>query len=180
MVVQEWLLAALTNYVYPGNNHAANRGRSCEGEPPRIAKHGCEGSNSVDANGGAFEICSSISAGSEMETPAEINQRADLRDYPAAKRAFLASIPTGPALMGFGFVVARFGLFLQHLQVIQHALSAHPYELSLWLATALTAVGVVVNLRSFPGKPSRQWTMVKWLKCARAIGSMLRPVTTSG
>jgi putative membrane protein len=53
-----------------------------------------------------------------METPAEINQRADLRDYLAAERTFLAWTRPGLALMGFGFVVARFGLFLQQLQVI--------------------------------------------------------------
>jgi putative membrane protein len=38
-------------------------------------------------------------------------------DYLAAERTFLAWIRTGPALMGFGFVVARFGLFLQSLQM---------------------------------------------------------------
>ena len=32
-------------------------------------------------------------------------------DYLAAERTFLAWIRTGLALMGFGFVVARFGLF---------------------------------------------------------------------
>jgi inner membrane protein YidH len=53
-----------------------------------------------------------------METPAEINQRADLRGYLAAERTFLAWTRTGLALMGFGFVVARFALFLQQLQVI--------------------------------------------------------------
>jgi putative membrane protein len=41
----------------------------------------------------------------------------DLRDDPrvdmAAERTFLAWIRTGLALMGFGFVVARFGLFLR-------------------------------------------------------------------
>jgi len=38
-------------------------------------------------------------------------QRGDLRDYLAAERTFLAWIRTGLALMGFGFVVARFALF---------------------------------------------------------------------
>ncbi|HLX94690.1 MAG TPA: DUF202 domain-containing protein, partial [Verrucomicrobiae bacterium] len=33
----------------------------------------------------------------------------------AAERTFLAWIRTGIALMGFGFVIARFGLFLQEL-----------------------------------------------------------------
>jgi uncharacterized protein (DUF302 family) len=50
--------------------------------------------------------------------------------------------------MGFGFVVARFGLFLQQLQIAQHAPSAQPYGLSLWFGTALIGAGVAVNLFS--------------------------------
>ena len=44
------------------------------------------------------------------------SQNADIRDrstYLAEDRTFLAWIRTGIALMGFGFVVARFGLFLR-------------------------------------------------------------------
>jgi len=37
-------------------------------------------------------------------------------DFLAAERTFLGWIRTGLALMGFGFVVARFGLFVQELQ----------------------------------------------------------------
>jgi inner membrane protein YidH len=48
--------------------------------------------------------------------------------------------------MGFGFVVVRFGLFLQELQAGQHAFSAQSYGLSLWFGTALIAVGVIVNI----------------------------------
>jgi putative membrane protein len=36
-----------------------------------------------------------------------------LADYLAAERTFLAWIRTGLALVGFGFVVARFGLFFR-------------------------------------------------------------------
>jgi uncharacterized membrane protein YidH (DUF202 family) len=75
-------------------------------------------------------------------------QTADLRDYLAAERTFLAWIRTGLALMGFGFVVARFGLFLQQLQLVQHQPAAGRYGISLWLGTALIAVGVIVNLSS--------------------------------
>jgi len=49
--------------------------------------------------------------------------------------------------MGFGFVVARFGLFLQQLQ-IQRFVPASSSGLSLWFGTALIAVGVIVNLSS--------------------------------
>jgi uncharacterized protein (DUF302 family)/uncharacterized membrane protein YidH (DUF202 family) len=80
-----------------------------------------------------------------MDAPKATGQRADLRDYLAAERTLLAWIRTGLALMGFGFVVARFGLCLQQLQVMQHVSAAQSYGLSLWFGTALIAVGVVVN-----------------------------------
>ncbi len=48
--------------------------------------------------------------------------------------------------MGFGFVVARFGLFLQALQVSQSSFQARLYGPSFWFGTALIALGVVVNI----------------------------------
>ena len=83
-----------------------------------------------------------------MDGSVEIKQRADLRDYLAAERTFLAWIRTGLALMGFGFVVARFGLFLQQLQGIQHDPAAQSHGLSLWFGCALIAAGVILNLFS--------------------------------
>jgi uncharacterized protein (DUF302 family)/uncharacterized membrane protein YidH (DUF202 family) len=81
-----------------------------------------------------------------MDGPIPGNPHAALSDYLAAERTVLAWIRTGLALMGFGFVVARFGLFLQELQAAQNAPSAQAYGLSLWFGTALIAVGVLVNL----------------------------------
>jgi putative membrane protein len=78
----------------------------------------------------------------------EAKPKASLSDYLAAERTLLAWIRTGLAMMGFGFVVARFGLFLQQLRVAQNASPAEHYGLSLWFGTALIVVGVVVNLVS--------------------------------
>jgi putative membrane protein len=83
-----------------------------------------------------------------MDTPIRENAAADLRDYLAEERTFLAWIRTGIALMGFGFVVAHFGIFADEPQVTQQASGARPHELSLWFGAALVAIGVTVNLCS--------------------------------
>jgi putative membrane protein len=75
-----------------------------------------------------------------MDEPTHLGGPAALSDYLAAERTLLAWLRTGLALMGFGFVVARFGLFLQELNVVQHTLSGQSYGLSLWFGTALIAV----------------------------------------
>jgi uncharacterized protein (DUF302 family)/uncharacterized membrane protein YidH (DUF202 family) len=83
-----------------------------------------------------------------MDRPVKPRQNPSLSDYLAAERTLLAWIRTGLALMGFGFVVARFGLFLQQLEIVQHQDVARPYGLSLWFGTGLIAVGVIVSLSS--------------------------------
>jgi putative membrane protein len=67
-------------------------------------------------------------------------------DYLAAERTFLAWIRTGLALMGFGFVVARFGLFLEALQGVHLNDQARAFGLSFWFGTGLILLGVVVNV----------------------------------
>ena len=69
-------------------------------------------------------------------------------DYLAAERTFLAWIRTGLALMGFGFVVARFGLFLQVLQAGRSDHPARAYGPSFWFGTGLIVLGVMVNVFS--------------------------------
>jgi putative membrane protein len=73
-------------------------------------------------------------------------EKANLSDYLAAERTLLAWIRTGLALMGFGFVVARFGVFLQELRSVQSPVSQQSYGASLWFGTALIAMGVAVNI----------------------------------
>jgi putative membrane protein len=81
-----------------------------------------------------------------MAKQGEGGQKASLSDYLAAERTLLAWIRTGLALMGFGFVVARFGLFLQQLQTLRNATPEQSFGLSLWFGTLLIASGVLVNV----------------------------------
>lgn len=65
----------------------------------------------------------------------------------AIERTLLAWVRTGLALMGLGFVVARFGLFLHEIEAVrQDAMPKASTGLSLWIGTALILLGVVVNL----------------------------------
>lgn len=70
----------------------------------------------------------------------------DPRVYFAAERTLLAWIRTGLAMMGFGFVVARFGVFLRELAVARGDVLLDTGGGSLWAGTALVLLGVVVNV----------------------------------
>jgi putative membrane protein len=83
-----------------------------------------------------------------METATAEKPAADLRDYLAEERTFLAWIRTGLTLMGFGFVVARFGLFLEVMQITRGGSAPQHHVLSLWIGTAFIVAGVAVNLLS--------------------------------
>jgi putative membrane protein len=72
----------------------------------------------------------------------------DPRNYFAAERTLLAWIRTGLAMMGFGFVVARFGLFLREIASGRANVPPAHTSLSLWLGTALVLLGVAVNATS--------------------------------
>jgi putative membrane protein len=68
----------------------------------------------------------------------------DPRVHFAAERTFLAWIRTGLSLMGFGFVVARFGLFLKEMS--GHAPGVKTYGFSLWAGSAMVLLGAMMNL----------------------------------
>jgi putative membrane protein len=64
----------------------------------------------------------------------------------AAERTLLAWQRTAIALMGFGFVVERFGLFLR--MVTNQPLSASQRGFSLWLGVGLLVVAAVAAVTS--------------------------------
>ncbi|WP_437185499.1 YidH family protein [Planctomicrobium sp. SH668] len=82
-----------------------------------------------------------VSAGGEQS-----NQDGDLSAYFSAERTLLAWVRTGLAMMGFGFVVARFGLFIREIVQLQGTKEVSDQGLSLWVGVLLVALGVVVNL----------------------------------
>ncbi|MGA8029356.1 MAG: DUF202 domain-containing protein [Bryobacteraceae bacterium] len=77
-----------------------------------------------------------------MDKPAE----QDPRVYLAAERTFLAWLRTGLGLMGVGFAVSRFGLFLRQLSAGRSQLPARTMGLSVWSGVALVVLGVIVTI----------------------------------
>jgi putative membrane protein len=77
-----------------------------------------------------------------MEKPVE----QDPRVYFAAERTFLAWIRTGLGLMGVGFAVSRFGLFLREFRSSATQVPVQSTGLSEWSGVALVALGVLVTL----------------------------------
>ena len=76
-----------------------------------------------------------------MEPPSFDDPRVPL----AAERTLLAWVRTGLALMGFGFVVARFGLFLHEIAAVRGGPQPTDHG-SVWLGAGMLVIGVGVTL----------------------------------
>jgi putative membrane protein len=77
-----------------------------------------------------------------MDKPAE----QDPRVYFASERTFLAWIRTGLGLMGVGFAVSRFGLFLREFRAAPGHAPATSTAHSVVAGVALVVLGVAVNI----------------------------------
>jgi putative membrane protein len=64
----------------------------------------------------------------------------------AVERTLLVWVRTGLAMMGFGFIVAKFGLFLREMAATHREAAPPPPALSLWIGTAMVLLGVLANL----------------------------------
>jgi putative membrane protein len=82
-------------------------------------------------------------------SPAE-SERPDSRLRLGLEQTLLAWVRTGLALMGFGFVLARFGLFLEQFEQAQqvHKHGSKPVHISLVFGVVLILLGVAVNVIS--------------------------------
>ena len=86
-------------------------------------------------------------AGGPAATATAVQTPSDtIRDHQANERTMLAWIRTGIALMGFGFTIARFGLFLKELVTVGTVtLKAAEGLGSGWVGTLLVALGMLTN-----------------------------------
>jgi putative membrane protein len=79
-----------------------------------------------------------------QEVSAPPDPRVDPRVLQANERTLLAWMRTGIALMTFGFVIARIGVWLRALAAAQREPEIHPFGTA-WIGAAFVALGVVAN-----------------------------------
>lgn len=93
------------------------------------------------------------------------NNKADAPTFFAAERTLLAWIRTGLAMMGFGFVVARFGLFLREIAAVRQTVPHHQAGLSLGVGVSLVLLGVGVQIFA----TIKHWRIIRQLRSGKVI-----------
>jgi putative membrane protein len=78
-----------------------------------------------------------------MDRPPKIDRQ---REHQANERTFLAWLRTSIALIGFGFAIARFGLFLRELQssVTGKDSPTHSFISSQTIGVGLVVIGIIL------------------------------------
>jgi putative membrane protein len=84
---------------------------------------------------------------SDAPEPGSVRESTRVREHLANERTLLAWVRTAVALMGLGFVVARFGLFLRQLAA-ERAAPPEPDHLSAVIGAVLVGASVVLTLLS--------------------------------
>jgi putative membrane protein len=97
----------------------------------------------------------------------------DPRIYLAAERTFLAWIRTSVSLMGFGFVISRFALFVREYGLVTGLSSPARLGVSNWVGFGMVCVGVAVCVMA----AARHRAYIQALE--RGVGNPPRDVRTS-
>lgn len=71
------------------------------------------------------------------------------REFQANERTFLAWIRTSIALMGFGFVIVKFALFLKQITLMFDPSVINLKELSPTVGVIMVAIGVITAILAF-------------------------------
>lgn len=79
----------------------------------------------------------------------EINSIERTREHLANERTFLAWIRTSIALMGFGFVIVKFSLFIKQLSLLLQTKDLPSNVYSSIVGVVMVAIGVIITILAF-------------------------------